>query len=184
VALLQEIAQQLPAWMRWFQALAISLGSLGTAGGIIFAVYRFFKQDSHKPRLQPSIVGTLAISGGVIYLKVETAAQNLGNVPAKLNYEAPSLRILTRKSGDGNWTRHDTREVLVNERRIQPGETAIDYVWVELPEAETVALRLEMDVFLSEGSDQNAEVFSWTAIEVVNLVAQRNNVNMDYTESE
>lgn len=174
----------MPEWLQITVGVARAFDGFLTpvliAIGGIFAYYKFFRQGQHEVRLQPSIAGSLALSGGIIYLRVETAAQNLGNVPALLSYEAPSLRILYRQAGDETWSRYDTRGVLVDEDIIRPTETVTDYVWLEIPVDNAVALRLEMDVFVSE--EQETEIYSWMAAEVVNLVAQRNNA--EYTDGE
>jgi len=65
---LQQFGSQLPAWIQWIQAIAISLGSLGTAGAIIFAVYKFYRRGENDPRLQPSVTSSVTKREGVAYM--------------------------------------------------------------------------------------------------------------------
>lgn len=146
LALVQEVVQQLPAWLRWLQALAISVGSLGTAGAIIFAVYKFYRQGEHDPRLQPTVTGTAAVHEGIIYVFATVTAENTGQVDVTLNLEASTLNVLTTKAGDEGWTPSYPADVFLNHSVIQPGETIEDQLWFEVPYDGEIGIKLNLDL--------------------------------------
>lgn len=174
----QGSAEQILPWLRVVEASFGAFQSLITGVGIIiggvFAYYRFFKEETHKSRLQPSISGVVGTKDSTIYLQARVVAENTGRTSVSLGRGATALQVSTRENGDKDWTLRATERVFTIQGYVQPGETIIDQVWMEITDNGEVAIRLELVLLASEN-------VGWLATEVVNLVAQRDN---DHPESE
>jgi hypothetical protein len=175
LALVQEIVQQLPAWLRWFQALAISIGSLGTAGAIIFAVYKFYRRGEHDPRLQPTATGTVTIRKGVAYVIATVTAANTGQVDVVLDLEPSGLSILTRKQGQGWQEIGLVYGVFPGQEKVQPGAELEDQIWIELPYRGEVAVVLELTI--AGHAAGREEIQTWLTVEIVSLINGGNGGN-------
>lgn len=171
LALVQGIVQQLPDWLRWFQALAISVGSLGTAGAIIFAVYKFYRQGGHDPRLQPTVTGSVTVKEGTAYIVATASVANNGQVDVELDLDpsASGLVLLTRQKGDDGWREPKLKySVFPGQERVQPNATLEDQIWIELPYQGEVAVVLELTV--TGHTVTKPEGYTWKTVEIVSLL--------------
>ncbi len=178
-ALLQEAASRIPAWLQGAEAWATIFQAVATplliAIGGVFAWYKFFRQGEHDPKLQLTISGVVGKKDGTLYLQAKVLAENTGQVAIGLTDGTCALRVSTRKKGDGDWTLHATEQVFAIQGYVQPSETLIDQVWLEIPDNGEVAIMMELIVVAG------GETGGWVTPEVVNLVAQGDN---DVPESE
>lgn len=169
----------LPTWVQILEALALAFQSIVTpiliAIGGFFAWYKFIRRGEHDPKLQLTISGTVGWGAGTVYLQARALAENQGQVSVDLNGAMCALQLSTRKRGDSDWALRATERVFEVQGFVQPGETLVDQVWLEIPDSEEVAIKMELIVLTSDAST------GWVANEVVNLVAQRDN---DAPESE
>lgn len=163
---------EVPLWLRNVQAGADVFQKLVTALAIavggIWAYFRFFKERTYASRLQPTISGTVARRDGIIYLRAATNVKNIGQSRVVLNHEYIGLRVLTRTAGASKWDLYRTEDVFTEQPHVESGVTIGEPVWVEMPEKDKVALRL--DLYVAE-----SEKVGWLAREVVNLVAEVDN---------
>jgi hypothetical protein len=150
-------------------AALAGLQSLAIIGGVIAALYRFRREKPHKSRLQPTISGVAATRDEIIHLQVGVSAENVGQVEVALDKDATTLRVSSRKTGEDGWNRRQLENVLGQQEKIQPGETLIDQEWFEFPDTGEIAFKLELSLVESE---EDVSV----AVEVVNLLAEGNNV--------
>jgi hypothetical protein len=168
LALLQAQTSYVPGWLQIIVAALAALQSLFIIGGIVAAYYRFIKEKPHTSRLQPTISGVAATKGGTIYLQVNVSVANVGQIPVPIDRTATGLRVLSRKTGEDDWTFRVVENVFGRQQQVEPGATILDRVWREVLDDWEVAFKLELFVIENEDS-------GWLAVEVVNLVEQGNN---------
>jgi hypothetical protein len=176
LALLQSLTNHVPGWLQIIVAVLAAFQNLFIIGGIIAAYYRFIKEKPHTSRLQPTISGIAVTKAGTIYLQVNVSVENVGQVPVPIDRTATGLRVLSRKTGEGDWTFRVVESVFGRQQQAEPGATILDRVWREVPDDGEVAFMLEF--FVIENKDSG-----WLAVEVVNLLTQGNNV-LDEQHSE
>jgi hypothetical protein len=165
LALLQAPTNYVPGWLQ----VIVALLAAAQSAGITAAYYRFIKEKPHTSRLQPVISGAAAKKDGTIYLQIDVSVENVGQVPVPLDRTATGLRVSSRKTGEDGWTLRVVESILEHQEQVQPGATVIDRVWREVSDEGEVAFKLELSVIENEDS-------GWLTVEVVNLVAQSDNV--------
>ena len=174
--------QEVPLWLREFEAWAIIFQAVTTpaliAVGGGFAWYKFFRQGEHEQRLQPTISGVVGTRDGTIYLQARVLAENTGQVSVTLGEGARALQVSARKKEDSEWTLYATERIFVTQEHVQPGETLIDQVWVEIPDNDEVAIKMDLVIILAGEVDTG-----WLATEVVNLIAEGDNAVIESEES-
>ena len=105
-------------------------------------------------------------------MQINLSAENVGQVPVYIDTEATGLRLSSRAAGQDDWTVLEVVGALDQQEQVQPGASVIDRLWREVPYDGQVAFRLDLAV-TEEVEDEDS---GWLTVEVVNLVAQRDNV--------
>lgn len=173
---LQQIASQLPAWIQWVQAIAISAGSVGTASAIIFAVYKFFRQGQNDPRLQPSVNSELtATRNSIAYILATVTVVNVGQVDVELELEPSGVAVFTKKDGHDWEDLELPYDVFIGQRRVQPNAELEHQVWIELPYQDEVAIGLELTV--AGYTITKKEIQTWQTTDVIPLIESEESGN-------
>jgi hypothetical protein len=116
-------------------AIALIIGGL-------FAYFKFIREGTHDPRLQPSVTGKAVIDDEVIYVVATVTTLNTGVVDVHLPGEgAAVLEIYETSPGGDGWTYIGITPVFENHFLVQPGQTIEDHIWLEIPYENQVGIK-------------------------------------------
>ncbi len=164
---------EVPLWLRSietgagiFQTTATGLALI--IGGL-FAYYRFFKEETYSPRIQPSVAAVASRKDGLIFIQVTAAMTNPGQTSVWLDMNSTRLGLSTRKARIYGWEPSVVEVVFTGNDHIRPGETIGDQVWMEIPDDDYAAILLELRIAkVREGEEE--KILGWIARDIVNLV--------------
>jgi hypothetical protein len=177
-----------PLWLRSvkttagiFQATATGLTFI--VGGL-FAYYRFFKEETYSPRLQPSISTAVWYSANRFYVQVTATVENSGQISVYLHKERTYHIASTRMPGDSGWTDYGVNRIFAEQLFVQPSEIMSDQIWFEVPDNGEVALQTEFVVATVVDSNERGVVgLGWRARDIVSLLDIRSSIT-DTSESD
>lgn len=174
LTLLQEAAEQIPAWLQATRAWAVIFQGFATplliAIGGIFAWWKFFRQGEHDPRLQPTVTAKAAIHNGVVYIIATVTVQNTGQVDVELNLDSCVLLIFTTSSAAAGWRERYPAQVFGTHKRVQSGETLEDQKWIEIPRKDNLGARLDLTVAGTILTAAGTKEVTWNTVEIVSLL--------------
>lgn len=149
-----------------------------------WAYFKFIKGRTFQRRLQVVLEGNIEKSPGVMYLIVNSRAQNIGLRELNINAEESALSIFTlsartdavEEAARSGWELLGVWSVFEDQLLLEPDESIRDPQLLELPEGGFAALRLEL-VVSPEGSER-----SWQTSEVVVIESAGDNAQRELAE--
>jgi len=172
LVLMQGQGTDLPLWLTmtqaWSEIVWRGATVLGIVAGGLFAYYKFLKGRTFAPRIEPTISGSVIRKDGTIYLQASATAKNTGLSKVNVDHSITSVRLFSRRAGEGNWSWLSTLDVFSAQEVLEPGQAVGIPFWYEVPEDNYLALRL----YLVVARDARKQ---WWAMSIVNLMPDSDN---------
>jgi hypothetical protein len=154
---------------RVFTILAIIVGGL-------WAYFRFFKGRTYKPRLEPTISGTVTCKNSMSYLVTTVRIKNVGLSDQKIHQAGTSMKIYIFSSSmipaaDGSnpgaelpeWDHVATLPILKHHRWVEPGETVEEQELVLVSGCDHSAFRLVLTLVAGGNYWEVPRIVTWAA---------------------
>lgn len=135
----------------WDKALGIVDKAVKIAALIVraaFAYFKFFRGRVFRPRLEPSVSGTLAEKDGSRYLIATAKVKNVGLSKCAIRQEGSGVRISGYEHG--GWKVIKAVDILTQHQWIESAETVSDDVLFVLNNRQDIAYRLELRLVSKE----------------------------------
>lgn len=171
----------IPLWLRSVETTANIFQSTATGlafivGGL-FAYYRFFKEETHSERLQPTVSAAVSRKDDKIFIRSTAEMTNNGLTSIWIDMGLTRVGVSTRKAGIYGWNPYIVEEVFTGSDHVRPGETVGDQVWMEIPDDDYVALQIELRIAKVQEEEERKEerILGWIARDIVDLIQEPGN---------
>lgn len=146
------------------------VAGLGVLVGGIFALYKFVLEGALTRRLQLEVMATVFFSQDKVFLHVDLKVENTGKRRVWLDQQLTKLGI-SFPLEEGGWTEPTNTQVLNDDELIEATEVVGDQRWIEISNAQAVAVQLEFYV-IGQTRFSRQKNPGWMRREIVSLAGQ------------